>query len=53
MEIKHLPACQYPYSYGGVETCGKAAIAWVKFDNGSTIYLCEKHLEELEKGSEA
>ena len=54
MEIKYLPTCEcgVPDGYGDVENCGSASIAWIKFSDGDALYVCEKHLEEIEEGSE-
>ena len=54
MEIKYLPTCEVgiPDGWGDVENCAEGSVAWVKFGDGSALYLCKKHLKELEVGIE-
>ena len=54
MDIKYLPTCDVgvPDGWGDVGDCAEAAIAWIKFEDGSALYVCQKHLEEIEEESE-
>jgi len=49
-EVIWLDSCQVgiPDGQGDVEDCKEPAVAIVVFENEEALYVCQKHLEQIE-----
>ncbi len=49
IKVKYLPTCQIgvPDGYGDVEDCGEPAIVILDFGDGSSLFVCREHFNEL------
>ena len=55
MIIEHLKTCEcgVPDGYNDVENCGEPAVVRLRWGgSGDWLYVCEKHLCEIEEESE-
>ncbi len=49
IKVKYLQTCQIevPDGYGDVENCGEPAVVILDFDDGSSLFVCKEHFNEL------
>lgn len=49
VKYKYLPACQVgvPDGEGDVEDCGDPSLAYISFEDGSSLYVCAEHFFDM------